>query len=115
MLPDGHILLFDNGVERKYSRILEIDPYAGSIVWEYHADPPEDFYSFTRGSAQRLPNGNTLICESDNGRAFEVTRTGEMVWEWFNPSLRRGHREVVYRMLQYPREMVDKLLGEVKN
>ena len=37
------------------------------------------------GSAQRLPNGNTLIAESSFGRFFEVTTEGEIVWEYVNP------------------------------
>jgi hypothetical protein len=32
-----------------------------------------------------LPNGNTLICEGDFGRLFEVTAGGEVVWEYVNP------------------------------
>ena len=35
-----------------------------------------------------MANGNTLITESDGGRAFEVQPNGEKVWEFFNP-----HRE----------------------
>ena len=35
--------------------------------------------------AQRLPNGNTLITESDGGRALEVTPDRRIVWEFFNP------------------------------
>jgi len=37
------------------------------------------------GYAQRLPNGNTLITESSFGRFFEVTKQGEIVWEYVNP------------------------------
>src|SRR6059036_3002382 len=36
-------------------------------------------------SIQRLPNGNTLITESSFGRLFEVTREGEIVWEYVSP------------------------------
>jgi hypothetical protein len=36
------------------------------------------------GNAQRLPNGNTLITESSFGRFFEVTKEGELVWEYVN-------------------------------
>jgi len=32
-----------------------------------------------------LPNGNTLICEGDFGRLFEVTMGGDIVWEYVNP------------------------------
>jgi hypothetical protein len=111
MLPDGHILVFDNGVYRKYSRVVEVDPLTGEIVWEYKADPPEDFYSYGRGSAQRLQNGNTLICESDQGRVFEVTPEGEVVWTWFNPLMKGDRRGTVYRMIRWPREEVAGWLG----
>jgi hypothetical protein len=100
MVEDGNILIFDNGVEREYSRVLEVNPVTGKIDWEYVADPPETFYSPTKCSAQRLPNGNTFICESDRGRAFEVTREGEIVWEWWNPEFKNQGRAQVYRMIR---------------
>ena len=107
-IPDGlpgagNVLIFNNGNERTgtrrgYSSVDEIalpaDGYnysldAGSaygprdIIWRYVADPVESFYSAKRGSAQRLPNGNTLV--SDDGpskrRIFEVTQERETVWE----------------------------------
>jgi hypothetical protein len=111
MLGNGHILVFDNGVDRKYSRVFELDPATETIVWEYVADPPKSFYSFQKGSAQRLPNGNTLICEGDEGRAFEVTSTGETVWTWLNPFKEEGHRGQVYRMTRYRPEQVEMLLS----
>ena len=111
MLENGNILIFDNGIARKYSRIIELDPVTKTIVWEYRTKFPEDFYSEARGSAQRLPNGNTLICESDLGRAFEVTPEGEIVWLWFNPATREGRRLTVYRMIRLPKEIVEPLLG----
>ncbi len=110
MLESGNILIFDNGVRRGYTRVIEINPLDGTIEWQYMGDPPESFYSETRGSAQRLPNGNTLICESDKARVFEVTAGGEIVWEWRNPDLVEGHRVQVYRMLRYPAGMVEPLL-----
>jgi hypothetical protein len=109
MIENGDILIFDNGVLRGYSRLVEIDPVTGGIVWEYVADPPESFYSYEKGSAQRLPNGNTLACDGDNGRAFEVTRDGEMVWEWLNPVMKKGHRIQIYRMARIPAGAVDPL------
>jgi len=36
-------------------------------------------------NAQRLPNGNTLSCEGNFGRLFEVTPEGAVVWEYVNP------------------------------
>lgn len=110
MLPGGNILIFDNGVVREASRVIELDPMTGTIEWQYAGDPPGSFYSRTRGSAQRLPNGNTLICEGDRGRCFEVTLDGEVVWEWFNPMMKDEHRVQIYRMMRYPPEMIESLL-----
>ncbi|MCB9915075.1 MAG: aryl-sulfate sulfotransferase [Planctomycetes bacterium] len=108
VLPSGNVLLLDNGLARGWSRAVEMDPRTGAIVWEYRADPPEAFYTASRGSVQRLPNGNTLICESDRGRAFEVTPAGERVWQWTNPELApSGKTTTVVRMKRLPLEYVD--------
>jgi outer membrane protein assembly factor BamB len=113
MLDDGNILIFDNGVGREYSQVIEVDPTTGQIVWRYVGNPPQAFYSFSKGSPQRLPNGNTLICDSDNGRALEVTAEGETVWEWYNPAKTEdGKRIVVYRMTRLSPESVEPLLYE---
>ena len=103
LLGNGNVLIFDNGVNRKFSRIIELNPVTEAIEWEYRADPPESFYSKTRGSAQRLPNGNTLIAESDEGRAFEITRDGSVVWEFYNPELnkKRDKRATLYRFRRF--------------
>lgn len=110
LLENGRILIFDNGTVRQRSRVIEVDPLAGEIIWEYAQKPPEVFFSYTRGSAQRLPNGNTLICESDKGRAFEITRDGEIVWMWLNPITKHNNRETVYRMIRHPVDVVEGLL-----
>ena len=99
LLPGGTILLFDNGLGRKWSRAIEVDPRTDEIVWEWRSDPPEDFYSASRGAAQRLPNGNTLLTESSRGRAIELAPDGEIVWEWYCPHLaRNGDRLTIVRM-----------------
>ena len=90
-LRNGNILLFDNGMHRKdgslicYSRAVELNPRTNKVVWEYKGDPPQGFYSSLISNCQRLPNGNTLICEGMKGRIFEVTIDGEIVWEYINP------------------------------
>ncbi|MCB0337591.1 MAG: aryl-sulfate sulfotransferase, partial [Bdellovibrionales bacterium] len=70
---EGNILVLDNGavVHRGHSFILEINPITLKLEWIY--DVGEKFWTGTRGSVQRLPNGNTLISEDNTGRAFEVT------------------------------------------
>ncbi|MFC2162831.1 arylsulfotransferase family protein, partial [Candidatus Altiarchaeota archaeon] len=97
---DGNILLFDNGVSRGYSRIVEIDPATKKGVWTYEADPPESFFSNVMGGVQELGNGNYLVTESTKGRAFEVTRDKRVVWEFIN-GFDDGWRKVVYRMKRY--------------
>jgi hypothetical protein len=86
VLESGNIMLFDNSGNGGFSRILEFDPRTLEIAWSYAGQDPADFYSKTCGSNQRLPNGNTLITESDYGRAFEVTHDGSVVWEFINPA-----------------------------
>ncbi len=79
----GKILIFDNRYKSfwtdRRSHVIEIDPRDGSTTWSYSA---AGFHSSTGGSQQPLPNGNVLIASSNNGRAFEVTRAGQTVWEW---------------------------------
>ena len=95
MLSDGHILLYDNGGQagyprrtRIYSRLVELDPVSGAIVWTYVHQRRRfyhhKFFSFSWGSVQRLPNGNTLSLDGNRGRLFEVTPAGEIVWEYVN-------------------------------
>jgi hypothetical protein len=95
LLPGGTMLVFDNLGNVGYSRILEIDPLSEKTVWSYQGDPPESFFSGGRGACRRLPNGNTLVVESDRGRALELTRGGEIVWEFYNPHRAGANDELI--------------------
>ncbi len=98
-LENGHILIFDNGPTRAYSRIEELDPLESRIVWEYPSSRPAPFFSSWGGSAQRLPNGDTLVTETSLGRVFEITKDGDIVWDFFNPEREEdGNRATIYRM-----------------
>ena len=103
LLPNGHILLFDNG--QSASQIIELDPLTNAVVWRYA--PLKGFYSESAGSVQRLPNGNTLITESDPGVVFEVTPDGETVWRYLNPlTTADGLRQTIWRMTRFdPQEL----------
>ncbi len=106
LLESGNLLIFDNGLhpKRQWSRVLELDPVSKTIVWEYKAPVKRDFFTLGRGSCQRLANGNTLIAESDNGRAFEVTPEGRIVWEFINPRRDpKGRPASIVRMRRFPR------------
>ncbi|HUV57112.1 MAG TPA: aryl-sulfate sulfotransferase [Dehalococcoidales bacterium] len=118
LLDNGNILIFDNGYHRpsvsfgfSFSRVLEVSRETKEIKWEYRDVSPTAFYSSICGSAQRLPNGNTLVCHSMIGRLFEVTPEKEIVWEFINPFYgaypdpgRRamyGFNNFVYRAFRY--------------
>jgi hypothetical protein len=51
--------------------------------WTYRL--PEDCTSSFISGARRLPNGNVLICSGAPGQLLEVTRDGEVVWDYENP------------------------------
>lgn len=113
----GNLLLFDNQGNAGFpppeqgvfsaSRVLEINPKSKQIVWEYEAGMSGQvswaFYSAFISSARRLPNGNTLIDEGQDGRIFQVTPKGEVVWEYVNPYFSANHTtNAVYRAQPLP-------------
>lgn len=101
-LPEaGSVLIFNNGSdrdERPFSTVDELKPPVTSdgryvmkhgepfgperLSWRYEAG--SELYSQRVSGAQRLPNGNTLICEGETGRVFEVTRDLQIVWDYEN-------------------------------
>lgn len=126
---EGNILIFDNGGWAGYgdptrtskdgtksdlrdsSRVLEINPVTLEIIWEVNGKDlsPERghsvienyrFYSPLVSSAQRLPNGNTLITEGVGSRLIEVTPEKEIVWEFIAPF--ETTMDFVYRAYRYP-------------
>jgi len=109
----------DNAV-RDYSRVLQINPVTLEITWQY---TPEEaghfkfdaskFYSPYISSAQRLPNGNTLITEGSDGRLIEVTSEHEIVWEYINPHFNKlagkYSTNMIYRAYRVPYEWIPQL------
>jgi hypothetical protein len=100
----GHILLFNNGNNRPdgmYSTADEIVLPADAdgryrltpgqafepdeAVWSYAAPNKRELFSMVVSGAQRLANGNTLICAGASGLLLEVTPEGEQVWKYVNP------------------------------
>lgn len=118
----GNILVFNNGANRptgSYSSVDEIIPPVlgnGSYtrqpnsvfgpeeqVWIYTAENPTDFYSQGISGAQRLPNGNTLICNGANGVFFEVAPDKETIWEYTN-TLPNPAQNNVFKIRRYERD-----------
>lgn len=100
----GHLLVFNNGSRRPdgtYSSVDEIVPPLAAdgkydrkpglaygpdkAAASYTAPDKSEFYSMLISGAQRLPNGNTLICSGITGLVFEVTPGNEVVWKYVNP------------------------------
>jgi hypothetical protein len=128
----GNILVFDNGGHagygapnpgaptgldyaiRDHSRVLEFNPDTLEIAWQYPSRSegmpglmPGNLYSSFVSSAQRLPNGNTLITEGQVGRLFEVTPAHEIVWEFLSPyTLKRRPMNFIYRAYRVPYDWV---------
>lgn len=92
MLPDGNVIVFDNGLGRGFSRILEIDPRTDEIVWRYQAEDPKEFHCRSGGACQWLAGGHVLVTDSRNSRLFEITRDGDVVWDFLNPALDTDRR-----------------------
>ena len=131
---EGHVMVYDNGgwagygapnqfsktgvkvTRRDYSRIVEFDPTTLEIVWEYDGEPhvmDGDFnfnanyhYSPLTSDAQRLPNGNTLICEGCSATIREVTPEKEIVWEYLYPEVGMA---LLYRAYRIPYEWIPQL------
>jgi hypothetical protein len=95
----GNVLLFNNGERgvREWSSADELkfeftpqtlkNPFAaqGGVTVELVASfRSPDFCGHISG-AQRLANGNTLICAGETGRIVEMTPESEVVWEYLNP------------------------------
>ncbi|MCB0331684.1 MAG: hypothetical protein KDD70_18560 [Bdellovibrionales bacterium] len=76
----AEVLVFDNGRDRKRSRIITIDPATNEVSWEYDGGDSDRFFAHKRGGAQRLSKGNTLITISFPGELREVTADGDVVW-----------------------------------
>lgn len=134
---EGNILLFDNGglagygspdrmskdgtkVDRRdHSRVLEINPVTLALEWSFKASDVNvgmmalvqdtAFYSQLISSAQRLPNGNTLITEGCFSRLFEVTPDKEIVWEYRAPFDNIISQPMIYRAYRYPYDYVPQL------
>jgi hypothetical protein len=105
---EGNLLVFNNGNGRTGGNYSSVDELALPVdaagryackpgtaygpdqpLWSYVAPKKEEFYSSFISGAQRLPNGNTLICSGANGTVFEVTAGKEILWKYVNP-VKRG-------------------------
>ncbi len=104
-LPDaGKLMIFNNGQNRPGGNRSSIDiiqppvdasgqyvldddaPFGPEMVdWTYFPSIGNDFFAKNISGAQRLPNGNTLICEGPEGHLFEIEPDENVVWDFICP------------------------------
>jgi len=130
-IPDGlndagKLMIYNNGNSTSASSVDIIAPTTSApgvyvfdstngfgpttAEWQYMASPATDFFSAILSSGQRLPNGNTLICDGDSGYFFEITPSNNIVWEYINPDTLSGvlsqgdtaTQNIVFRAFKYP-------------
>jgi hypothetical protein len=101
MLSDGTVLVFDNGIDKRRTRLVTVDPSTRGVVWCWSPDPSGSFFCPRAGGCEGLANGNLLITNSTAGGAFELAPDGQVVWQLTLPvdvyGLERG-RVSIYRM-----------------
>ncbi|MCB9252582.1 MAG: aryl-sulfate sulfotransferase [Flavobacteriales bacterium] len=126
----GKILLFNNRAGADYSTVNIFEPVFDQYFWQYQKSNQKylpanftwtykqtdssAFYSAALSSAQRLKNGNTLICAGQSGYSFEVDPSEEIVWEYITPlkngkSVKQGDSIAVslnntFRVKRYPED-----------
>lgn len=94
----GNLIVFNNGTQSRGSSVdefkLPVDASgkydlkkAVEKVWSY---APSGFFATNLGSAQRLANGNTLICQGTSGTLYEVNAAKEIVWKYISPVTSSG-------------------------
>lgn len=120
-LREGNIIIFNNevgGQGNLYSAVEEIEPPIDELgfyeytpgtaygpdeqCWRYITPNPTDMYSDICSSAQRLPNGNTLICSASQGLFLEVTNEKEIIWKYNNPFPSWFIQKSVSEIIRYP-------------
>jgi hypothetical protein len=102
LLDNGRMMIFDNYSGGRtpadsffVSSVIEFDPFTRERFWSYTGNTKKLFFSSLMGTSQPLPNGNVLVTESDYGRVFEITRKGDIVWQFDNPHLYGEQSEFV--------------------
>lgn len=104
----GKLMVFNNGIGRPGGSYSTIDIWQPSVdasgnydiiggkfgptalSWTYGTASNNSFFSANMSGVQRLPNGNTLICEGQFGHLFEVTYNGTKVWDYVSPVVSQG-------------------------
>jgi hypothetical protein len=115
----GEVLVFNNGDRntRPFSTVVQfstsvqpnglytLDPQTGFLPtgpsWQWVANPPTSVFAAIVSSAERLPSGNTLVCDGPAGHIFEVTSAGDTVWSYLITGSTGQTPILVFRATRY--------------
>jgi hypothetical protein len=101
----GSIMIFNNNAGTDYSAVEIINPpvtstgtyqlqngrYGPSVPNKtVTANPPKNLYSVNMSGAEMQPNGNILICPSQQGRFVELTPELDTAWIYKSPITATG-------------------------
>lgn len=112
ILNNGNIMVFDNngggdqGFLDRRSRILSINPLTGETEIVFEKNKDNRFYSFNRGNQHYLPNGNLFIVESTKGHLFEIDKSGQVVWEYYD-IWDKDYVSFISQAQRFPADFVD--------
>ncbi|MBN1820130.1 MAG: DUF1566 domain-containing protein [Prolixibacteraceae bacterium] len=131
---ENDILVFNNGRGRNDGNYSSVDQFTPplnnsiytignnaafgpeSLIWTYTSTPTTEFFADHISGAQRLPDGNTLVCSGTNGAFFEITSEGEVVWQYESPytfTNPQGHEtNEVFRAVRYYLSVPEETEGE---
>jgi len=93
--PDAGYWVWNDPREIRRNTHKQAKNMSNQIVWIYNSKSNQGFFSHIGSGAQRLPNGNTLICSMTEGHIFEVTPDKELVWEYISPVTSNGIVEIL--------------------
>ena len=83
LLSNGHVLICDENNNRAFE-VVRTPPLGGKIVWQYGSGNPNINEPVSGVAfASRLPNGHTLITDSNHSRIVEIDQSKHVVWQYF--------------------------------
>lgn len=129
---EGQILLFNNYGGAPYSRGNIISPRFDESLWSYELENkiflPDNFsltiqhpdairnHSANGSSIQLLTNGNFFMTAAQQGRGFEITKEGQVVWEYVVPMIGNAFvpqgtelmlsQNYTFQIAQYPNDFI---------
>lgn len=111
----GALMMFDNrGAPGGTSRALSLRLWDLEPLWSWSGPPRLPLLSEVLGAVAELPNGHVLVTESTRGHAVEVTRGGEVVWEFLNPFVtgpNDAYIAAIFEMVRLPEQKLSWLSG----